>query len=1341
MKRKLFLLLCALLTMIGVQAQVEPANDGIYYLYNEAADLFLARGNSWGTQGVAMPVGMPWKISVADGKYTLRMYDLTVAGSNSGFGDNAYTDNGSPIQLTPIGTAEAGYKLQYGSNYITSPATAGAVSLSGTASVWQFLTQAQYAAKLAARAVAQESAVAQAKGIEIPAGKTLSEVVGDADNWASTYTNDGTPASGVWTVTGVPNRGGNQNWGSYGGEIYQGGGRYTKTITGLKAGIYKVSVRAQKRVGSNGNCYNMGQAGYPVSDAYLSANGNIIPIKAWYEDCVNNGNPNSTGEFVSIVNNGGYTTEGFVYVGNEGTLQLAAVSEAYWGSSWFLFNGISYTFYNNEVSDEDAAAIIATANGIVDKKMGDDVHSALSSAITVFEASKTIANYNALNTAISNANTSIASYTELATAIANAQNNTVYKTAFPAGTTIYNDAVTAAQGVYDASEVDDCSAAINALTNGIHAAYESDYGTFANDYAYDYSTLLNPDLTKWASSDYVVMTANEHWNGQTGQRYYEQSSAEWGQASWSHEASQTATLPAGNYVMSITARASADVTSSMSVTVGNSTPVVVSLANKGAGGRGIMTNGVGSYQDGTYANGGAGYGWEYRYIAFTVEQESPVTFKFNSSVNNHVHNWVSIANPLLKGDVHPNQIKLNQIHALADELKNYEGQITAETYATFADDLAAAAAATVESTNLDDIIVSLQNDIETAQAEKDAFARGAAMNALISGDNSVVLNDEATAANWTPVPTYNDWSTEADESGMVKPFLQDWVAKEQSPLADNGHNYASIRGLQNGYYEVSALVRIYAENGDAPSATSATFTVNGTSDNLLDGKSFEFNSMKGIYKTVTIRMQVEDALNIGLAYSGATFNWISWKNLKVTYLCNTPADAADYTALNAAIETAEGKTLGFEEGEYAPYNNIEALQALADAKAIDQTVVNSKSFVQSTTAALTGATWTANVAEVNAIYNGTFALCENDGAQIGWVTDNAAGLGGAYHARAFVLTSGMTNYDNLAVFGQGEGTRSASYFRFDGTNSSKTTIYTYGVTEGYTMPLENAIYRLTAQVGGWGQESKNITVQIVNSSDDVVGEQTVTTPSTGVNAGGSVVNVNFIFNTSAAGNYKLRVRNGSTDADNAIVMSNLELKKAIGSATMQVSGTAKMGTFCAPFDVAIPEGVTAYEASMSSEEWVHIEEIKSGVIDAGTPVILSITANTTFSQTFYGTITTENPDDTGVLKGLFEAETLESGVYPYYIMQYYDGKTAFFCVPTGQSRNLGANRCYLLPESNETPARIAIGGEEDDPTAINEVKAIEAEAKTMKDGKYLVKGRIVIVKEGKAFNANGQKLN
>jgi hypothetical protein len=47
---------------------------------------------------------------------------------------------------------------------------------------------------------------------------------------------------------------------------------------------------------------------------------------------------------------------------------------------------------------------------------------------------------------------------------------------------------------------------------------------------------------------------------------------------------------------------------------------------------------------------------------------------------------------------------------------------------------------------------------------------------------------------------------------------------------------------------------------------------------------------------------------------------------------------------------------------------------------------------------------------------------------------------------------------------------------------------------------------------------------------------------------------------------------------------------------------------------------------------------------------------------------------------------------------------------------------------------------EDDFTGINAIEAAEAKAESPKDGKYLVKGKIVLVKNGVKFNANGQIL-
>jgi hypothetical protein len=48
--------------------------------------------------------------------------------------------------------------------------------------------------------------------------------------------------------------------------------------------------------------------------------------------------------------------------------------------------------------------------------------------------------------------------------------------------------------------------------------------------------------------------------------------------------------------------------------------------------------------------------------------------------------------------------------------------------------------------------------------------------------------------------------------------------------------------------------------------------------------------------------------------------------------------------------------------------------------------------------------------------------------------------------------------------------------------------------------------------------------------------------------------------------------------------------------------------------------------------------------------------------------------------------------------------------------------------------------DDDDVTAIGTLEEAKAEA-AQKDGKYLVKGRIVLVKNGNVFDVNGQKLN
>jgi len=407
-KIKFFLAACAAMVGLSVNAQVEPENGGVYYLYNTETGKFLTRGNSYGTQAVTNDFGHPWQVTVADGNYTLRMYDIVAAGSTSGLGSNGYSDNGTPIAFTPTGDATTGYTLVNGTNYLCSPATYGA-SIFATETgntTWQFLNAEQYAAILASKTSTQEAAVATSASVDI-SGTSLAAVVTNTDNWRSSTIATYTPNKTDWTVTSISNRTGNVNAGTYGVEIYQGAGTLSRTLTGLAQGIYKVSVKAMYRSASNAACYTVGQAGYTNSSAYFSANGNMVQVKDWYSGCESNASPNSTSAFVTLANAGKYLSEVYCYVGSDGNLELKAVSESYWGASWFLFGDVTVTYYTNQVSDDDVTALI---NSIPTDKMSDAAAANIESAKTTLQNNKTVANYNALLAAIDDASTSIAEY-------------------------------------------------------------------------------------------------------------------------------------------------------------------------------------------------------------------------------------------------------------------------------------------------------------------------------------------------------------------------------------------------------------------------------------------------------------------------------------------------------------------------------------------------------------------------------------------------------------------------------------------------------------------------------------------------------------------------------------------------------------------------------------------------------------------------------------------------------------------------------------------------------------------------------------------------------------------
>lgn len=538
------------------------------------------------------------------------------------------------------------------------------------------------------------------------------------------------------------------------------------------------------------------------------------------------------------------------------------------------------------------------------------------------------------------------------------------------------------------------------------------------------------------------------------------------------------------------------------------------------------------------------------------------------------------------------------------------------------------------------------------------------------------------------------------------------------------------QGIADGYFETETV-------GGAPVQYNDKWYTNGQHNSVIIFQKDYYHNDVWFYASEP------GEYSYGVKYMGfadANMQWFIYSPESVTITSYAAAaDDADYTALTNAINAYDAATWGFKSGEYAPYNHVAAFENITAARAIDSEAQNSKLLVNSLTYALA---LSANAEEVNAVYNGDFALSENDGAMAGWVTDNAAGLGGAMHARAFVLTSGG-NYDYLAAFGQGDGTRSCAYFRFDGTNSTQATKYTYGSTAGYTMPLvTGTIYKLTAQAGGWGQTAKALKMDVVNSSDESLVAQTLTTPATGVHEGGPVIDYEMYFMVPANGNYKLVLSNTS-GADNAVVVSNIELFSAdaltLSGNAVYAAGTYptvtldrtfsadNWNTLCVPFafDKSDFAEVKELSAITVNGENVSMTLADASTIEAGKPYLVKAISNG-------DVLSATNVTLPGA--GVQASSATADGYTVNYVGTYTGtpvnaetaGGNAFVVKNNGiyhvnSAVSVGAYRAYFTVEAG-TPVKALIFDFNELPTAINAVEAAQNE-------------------KAEIYNLAGQRLN
>lgn len=159
--------------------------------------------------------------------------------------------------------------------------------------------------------------------------------------------------------------------------------------------------------------------------------------------------------------------------------------------------------------------------------------------------------------------------------------------------------------------------------------------------------LGSTDLTNtsfWTTDMSSNARDDQHWSG-TAVPYYEQTEGLWDSSEpWTSGASQTLGLPAGYYVIRATARSSVQAISYL-----RAGKEQVTFPSKGDTGIGVDTEGNVNFDaDGTYANSGKGFGWEYRYLAFTVQNPGDkVTIEIGGSCPGVANQWISISDMCL----------------------------------------------------------------------------------------------------------------------------------------------------------------------------------------------------------------------------------------------------------------------------------------------------------------------------------------------------------------------------------------------------------------------------------------------------------------------------------------------------------------------------------------------------------------------------------------------------------------------------------------------------------------------------------------------------------------------
>lgn len=358
-------------------------------------------------------------------------------------------------------------------------------------------------------------------------------------------------------------------------------------------------------------------------------------------------------------------------------------------------------------------------------------------------------------------------------------------------------------------------------------------------------------------------------------------------------------------------------------------------------------------------------------------------------------------------------------------------------------------------------------------------------------------------------------------------------------LTGNTYNWMGIGYME--LYKVPANTTEYMINTDGIENAAVVATIDGVEVSkalALKNVTLTVSANDGyIVESVTVSYtEGGETKNVDVANTAEGVYTFQMPAFDVTVNVTTAklATDAELTALAQALQpTAK---LGFDEGDYAPYNNVENLTA-AEAE-IEKVYAEMEVFggkatqatVLSATQVISQLNWTANTAEVNAFFDGSFASeysHEGNVMPIGW-----HGVGDKDNATNVRL---MWNVESNAGL-NATSSKQAAFAKYTAE---------YGTETGYTLPLKAGVYELKFIYGGWNEVATR-DIKVYNAENNAVvtpvtitakDNQAHTTADSWSNYEGTVT-------IPADGNYVFSFYRENTTNQNQLVFSDITLYKA-----------------------------------------------------------------------------------------------------------------------------------------------------------------------------------------------------